>query len=202
MKYQYQVLKRECGYQGFFRMDLLQLRHELYAGGWTGTVVRELMEREPVVVVLPYDPKLDRVVLLEQFRVGALGSFDPPWLTEVVAGIIEDGETAEQVAERELWEEAGCRLLGLHRLYGYLSSPGGSSEHVTLYCGLVDSEGVGGLHGLEGESEDIRAYALSREEAWSAVSEGRICSAAPIIALQWLQMNHRELRARWCEDQS
>ena len=197
MNYEYEVLERDRCFQGFFRMDRVRLRHELFAGGWGTPVVREVMVREPVVVVLPYDPVLDRVVLLEQFRIGAVGAASSPWMLEVVAGIIEPGETPEEVARRELVEEAGCEALDLVPVYQYQSSPGGLAEHVSLFCARVDAGGVGGIHGVPGEGEDIRAFTVTRQEAMAALADGRINSASPIIVLQWLQANHEQLRKRW-----
>ena len=195
MQYRYRVRGRVRCHDGFFQMDRLELEHELYQGGMGQPIVRELMTREPVVAVLPYDPASDSVVLIEQFRVGALGQVETPWLVEIVAGIVESGETPEAVAVRELREEAGCDLMDLIPICRYLSSPGGLSEHVSLYCALVDASDAAGIYGLSEEGEDIRAFVLSREAALERVLRGTVSSAPPIIALQWLQMNHGRLKA-------
>ena len=194
MQYCYRVRRRERCHDGFFQMDRLELEHELYQGGMGQPIVRELMTRDPVVAVLPYDPVSDSVVLIEQFRVGALGQVDTPWLVEVVAGIVESGESPETVAVRELKEEAGCDARDLIPICRYLSSPGGLSEHVSLYCALVDASDAAGIYGLPEEGEDIRAFVLSREAALERVLQGAVSSAPPIIALQWLQMNHGHLK--------
>ena len=126
--------------------------------------------------------------------IGALGQVDTPWLVEVVAGIVESGESPETVAVRELKEEAGCDARDLIPICRYLSSPGGLSEHVSLYCALVDASDAAGIYGLPEEGEDIRAFVLSREAALERVLQGAVSSAPPIIALQWLQMNHGHLK--------
>ena len=194
MQYCYRVRRRERCHDGFFQMDRLELEHELYQGGMGQPIVRELMTRDPVVAVLPYDPVSDSVVLIEQFRVGALGQVDTPWLVEVVAGIVESGESPETVAVRELKEEAGCDARDLIPICRYLSSPGGLSEHVSLYCALVDASDAAGIYGLPEEGEDIRAFVLSREAALERVLQGAVSSAPPINALQWVQMNHGHLK--------
>ena len=198
MNYQFEVLDKTIGYDGFFRMERYRLRHELFRGGWSSDITRECLERGHAVAVLLYDPDHDQVVLLEQFRVGALEFPGGPWLLEIVAGIMDDpAETVEEVARRETTEEAGSELLDLIPICHYLVSPGGTSESITLFCGRVDTSGVGGLCGLAEEHEDIRLQVVSYTEALELLKAGRINSAAPIIALQWLELNRSKLRERW-----
>ncbi|HRC72439.1 MAG TPA: NUDIX domain-containing protein [Candidatus Competibacter sp.] len=199
MNYQFEVLDKSICYSGFFRMEKYRLRHELFAGGWSGEMSRECLERGHAVAVLLYDPGTDQVVLLEQFRIGALDYPVGPWLLEIVAGIMDDpAETAEEVARRETMEEAGCVPLELAPICRYLVSPGGTSESITLFCGRVDAASVAsGVHGLASEHEDIRVRVVSRTEALDLLQAGRINSAAPIIALQWLELNRSKLLERW-----
>ena len=188
-----QVLSTETGYQGFFRIDKIRLRHKTFAGGWTGEFTRELFERGEAVCVLLYDPHKDCVVLTEQFRIGALNDERSPWLLELVAGMVEPGERYEEVAARETHEEAGCAFYQLLPVCRYWVSPGGTSERVQIYCGLIDSTGVGGIHGLAEEHEDIRLVTLSFADAWQALESGIINNAATIMALQWLKIRHGSL---------
>jgi len=190
------VEQRTC-YEGFFRMEHYRLRHRRYDGGMSPLLSRELFERGHAAAVLPYDPVLDRIVLLEQFRIGALTAPGGPWLLEIVAGIIEPGESAEDVVRREMREEAGCALLAVEPICEYLVSPGGTSERISLYCGRVDASAVGGIHGLAEEGEDIRVSTVSYAEAMSLLASGSINSASPIIALQWLQIHRPRLRQQW-----
>ncbi|MCG8314960.1 MAG: NUDIX domain-containing protein, partial [Pseudomonadales bacterium] len=150
-----EVLEKTKVYEGFFRMNKYRLTHRKIEGGWTRELVRECFERPQAVGVLLYDPYQDNVVLIEQFRIGALDAHEGPWQMELVAGIVEEGEKPEQVAHREAVEEAGTEVLDLEYICEYFSSPGGSNEKLTLYCGGINSEGVGGVHGLEEEGEDI-----------------------------------------------
>ncbi len=196
MKYgKVEIVKRWTTYEGFFRMEKFRLRHALFRGGMSAEMSRELFERGHAVAMLPYDPVRDELVLLEQFRIGAIDDPEGPWLTEIVAGMIKPGESPEEVARREAEEEAGCPVERLIHIRDYYVSPGGTSERITLYCGLIDAGEVAeGIYGLADENEDIRVLKVRYDEALRWVDEGRINSAAPIIALQWLMLNRRELR--------
>ncbi len=193
MKYQWKLVKHLTLFEKYFRLDEYSLSHELFAGGDSPVFTREIFERGSVVAVLPYDPERRKVVLIEQFRAGAIEDPDGPWLIESVAGVIEPGESTQQVALRECVEEAGCEIRQLQVISQYYVSPGGTSEHCSLYCGLVDSDGVAGIHGLPDENEDIRVMVVDAEEAFAWVREGRIRSSATIIALQWLELNQARI---------
>jgi nudix-type nucleoside diphosphatase, YffH/AdpP family len=191
------LLERIVCYEGFFRLERYRLRHTLFDGGWSAAQERELLVRGRVVAVLPYDPELDRIVLIEQFRIGALRTLGEPWLIEIVAGIVEEGETPDQVARRETWEEAGCKVHELLPIFEYLLNPGISSEWVHFYCARVNAVKAGGIHGLAEEGEDIKVHLVPVDEALALLHAGKINSALPIIALQWLALHRAELRARW-----
>lgn len=197
MKKQFEIVQKEIVYQGFFRMLKYHFKHTRYAGGWSGTINREVFERGNCVAVLLYDPNTDQVVLIEQFRAGAFQRPDRVWLVEIVAGAIEEGETAEEVAYRESLEEAGCEIEQLTEISQFYTTPGGSSERLTLYCGKVDSTQAGGIHGLDHEDEDILVRVVTFDEAYRMLEDGDIESAIPIIAIQWLALNKQKLREKW-----
>lgn len=199
MNHRFEVLDKSICYSGFFHMEKYRLRHELFAGGWSAEITRECLERGHAVAVLPYDPTSDQVILLEQFRVGALDFPGGPWLLEIVAGIMDDpDETADDVARREAIEEAGCEIRDLVPICRYLVSPGGTSESIALFCGRIDAAtAVSGVRGVAIEHEDIQVHVVSRAEALELLHAGRINSAAPIIALQWLELNRPALLERW-----
>ncbi|MDH5300545.1 MAG: ADP-ribose diphosphatase [Gammaproteobacteria bacterium] len=189
------ILRQQVGYDGFFKLSKFRLRHSLFNGSMSREMSRELFERGHAVAMLPYDPQRDELVLLEQFRIGALHDPNGPWLTEIVAGMIKDDERAEDVARREALEEAGCEINSLVHILNYYVSPGGTSETIALYCGLIDSSLVKeGIYGLDEENEDIRVFKVSYDQAIHWLRSGKINSAAPIIALQWLMMNREQLR--------
>ncbi|MGE8395410.1 NUDIX domain-containing protein [Pseudomonas sp. BIGb0427] len=194
---QVEIVDRATCYKGFYRLDKVRLRHELFAGGMGREISRELFVRHDAVCVLPYDAQRDEVVLIEQFRVGAIGKVDNPWLIELVAGLIDKDEQPEEVAHREAEEEAGLAFSALWPMTRYFPSPGGSDEFVHLYLGHCSSERAGGLHGLEEEGEDIRVKVWAFEDALQAVRDGKIANAATIIALQWLALNRAEVRGLW-----
>jgi ADP-ribose pyrophosphatase len=190
----FEIIEEAPIYRGFFNLSRLKVRHTLFRGGWSEALERELFHRGRCVAVVPYDPATDRVVLIEQFRIGALHLKDDPWLLEIVAGAIEAGESAEEVAHRETLEEAGCEIRELIRIGEFFLTPGACSERLTLFCGLIDSEGVGGIYGLAEEYEDIRASVVDFEVAMAWVNEGLIDSAIPIVGLQWLALHRNRLR--------
>lgn len=194
MKYRWKLEGHETLFEKYFRLDEYRVSHELYGGGTSPVFSREIFERGSVVAVLPYDPSRDRVVLIEQFRAGAIGDPEGPWLVECVAGVIEEGESEQDVALREAVEEAGCEIVRLEPVSHYYVSPGGTSEYCSLYCGMIDSAGIGGIHGLAHENEDILVQVVDAAEAFARVREGKIRSSATIIALQWLELNHSRLR--------
>ncbi|TNE97451.1 MAG: NUDIX domain-containing protein [Gammaproteobacteria bacterium] len=188
------IEKRETVFQGFFRMDKLWLTHPRFDGQEMPVFTRELFIRGDATCVLPYDPVRDEVVLLEQFRLGALGRAQSPWLLELVAGMNEDGESPEEVAQREGQEEAGLTFSKLEKICDYLVSPGGTTEMIHLFYGQISAESAGGLFGIEHEHEDIRAHVVSADDAIAMIHDGRINNAAAIIALQWLELNRSRLR--------
>ncbi len=193
-----EIIDKTQRYKGFFEIVSYRFRHRLFAGGWSAELRREVFERGHAVGVLPYDPVADAVVLIEQFRIGALVAGMPAWQTEIVAGIIEEGEQNEDVARRETAEEAGATVGELIPICRYLVSPGGASESVQLYCGRVDSRGLGGgIHGLADEHEDVRVEVQSVDDALAVLAAGKIGNAVTIIALQWLALNRDRLRAAW-----
>ncbi len=191
------VLERKECHRRFLRIDLLTLQHRRFEGGWVGPVVRELMIRRPAVGVLLYDPTRDEIVLVKQFRVGVLNEKDSPWLLELVAGMIEEGESEESVARRESEEEANLRPTELERICEYYCSPGTTNEKITLYCGKVDASTAGGIYGLDNEHEDIEVVTMSYAEAVAGLDNGLIDNAITIVALQWLMLNKDRLLESW-----
>ena len=193
-----EIEKSEDLYRGFFHMKRYSLRHKKFDGTWSPKITREVFERGPVAAVVPYDPVLDRVVLIEQFRPGPMAAgADSPWMIEVVAGILEPGETPEALAMRETIEETGRELSETLPICAFYMAPGSSSEYCHLLCGRIDSTNIGGIHGHAGEGEDIRVFSEPSETAFKRLSNGQIDSAFSIIALQWLQLNREDIRRRW-----
>jgi ADP-ribose pyrophosphatase len=190
------VEKRQTLFQGFYRVDKLHLRFRQFAGGMGPVIARELFVRPAAVGLLVYDADADEVLLIEQFRVGALDN-EHPWQMEIIAGLVEPGEALELVARREAQEEAGVAVDQMEKVMDFLLSSGGSDENFTLFVGRADLTTAGGIHGLPEEGEDIRVNVMSLNQALAALQRGRINNAAAIIALQWLALNKPRLQARW-----
>jgi ADP-ribose pyrophosphatase len=197
-----EVLERSSVYEGFFRLERLRLRHRKFAGDWSEPLTRELMVRRDAAGILLYDPQLDAVALIEQFRIGAMDrcAIDrgtSPWLFELVAGLIDTDETPEAVACREAVEEAGCEVLAIEPILKLFSSPGGANEYMHLFCGRSDLRDAEGIFGLPEEHEDIRVHVVGFAEAVELMLAGGLRNAHTIIALQWLQLNRERLRTLW-----
>lgn len=193
-------IERKTLFQGFFKMELRRLRHKLFSGGWSEAIDREIFVRGNASAAVLYDPDRDLIGLVEQFRVGAMAAESQgPWCLEVVAGMIEAGETPEAVIKREIKEEADVDVQKLEYICNYMSSPGGCDERVFLYCGLCDLSQAGGIHGLDQEHEDIRVCVYEADVVLNNLTRDRINSfridnAATLIALQWLQLNRKRLQ--------
>jgi ADP-ribose pyrophosphatase len=192
-----EIVKKETLFQGFFKMIKYHFKHKRYEGGMSRVVQREMFVRGKAAALLPYDPVTDQVVLIEQIRVGALEHANP-WQIEIVAGIIDkDSENSEDVVRREAVEEAGVDVKRIEKVTAYYPSSGGCNEMIDVFVGEVDASLAKGIHGLLEEDEDIKVQVVSRDEAYHLVKNGTIENGASIIALQWLELNKDDLRARW-----
>lgn len=193
------ILKKETVFHGFFKMNRYEVQHKLFNGQQSSVVKREMFERGHAVAVLPYDPNAQEFVLIEQFRLGAMETCDSPWLFEVIAGMIDEGQTPESVCHREAKEESGIELEGLTKALTYLSSPGGTTERLHIFMAKTESAKAKGIHGLDYESEDIRVHRVPENVARTWLEDGTIDNAAAIIALQWFFLNKEKLLKQWRE---
>lgn len=184
-------------YQGFFKLNEYQLSHKLFSGKQSEVINREIFERGDAVVVIAYDQAVDTILLVEQFRPGALRTGQKPWLLEFIAGMFDENESPIDVAIREAHEEAGITISpnDLSPVMKYLSSPGGMSECIHLYLAKIDSRKVNldKTYGLTEEHEDILLHLVSRMDALALLNEGKITNAATIIGLQWLAINYKNI---------
>ena len=189
------VLAKEPLFKGFFSLFKYRFQHRLHEGGWSKDIEREVFIRGHAVAVLPYDPATGEFILIEQFRVGAIEDSEQPWLLEVVAGIIEEGESEEEVCRREAKEEAGIEVTELFPVMEYFPSPGGCTETLSLYFAFADASNAGGVHGLDEEGEDILVHRVAEDTAMQWLKEGRFINSATIIALQWFALNKEQILA-------
>lgn len=191
------IVSKETVFQGYFSIDAYTLRHTRPDGGWSAVMRREVFERGHAAAVLLYDPDKNAFVMCEQFRIGAYAAGMDPWLLEIVAGIIEDGDTAEGTCHREAFEEAGRTLTDLWPIQRYLATPGGASESISVYLGRVSSEGAEGIFGLPEENEYIRVVVMPEAELRALLDAGKITNGAALIAAQWFFLNRDKVRAKW-----
>lgn len=196
------IIARDTTYQGYLRVEALRLQHRRFDGSWMPEIRREVVRRGAAVAVVLYDPERDAVVLIEQFRVGPYVTGRPPWMTEIVAGLIEPGEDPAAVARRETLEEAGCEILELRRLYDYVVTPGCMDETVTMFYGRVDSSKAGGHFGLAHEGEDIRVTVQPFDAAWNILHAGGLDNSIAVIGMLWLKIHRDELRRPWLNSPS
>jgi ADP-ribose pyrophosphatase len=184
-------------YEGHYQVRRLTLEHRAFGGGWSSPQTRELFERGDAVGVLPWDPERDELVMIEQFRIGAMRGESSPWMLELVAGVVEEGESDADVARRESREEADLALTALEPIACFFPSPGGCSEQVRLFVGRVDSSSAGGIHGCDAEGEDILVHRVRRQQLMEWLDAGRICNGLTLVAVQWLRIHGEALRQRW-----
>ncbi len=192
------VVKESAAFTGYFSLRRVSLQHRLFAGGWSELLSREVFDRGDAVGVLPWDPVSDELIMLEQFRVGAMRGDDSPWMLELVAGVVEEGESDAQVARREAVEEAALEIQLLEPVATYYPSAGACSEQVRLFIGKTTRPAVAGIHGCSDEGEDIKVHVLPREQALALLAAGKILNGHSLITLQWLQIHGADLRERWC----
>ncbi|OCG15737.1 ADP-ribose diphosphatase [Gilliamella sp. WF3-4] len=191
-------LTKRILYKGFFSLFEYRFQYRKFDGSMSEVVTREILERGNAVVLLAYDAKRDKVVLIEQVRIAAIETQDSPWMLELIAGMMDhENESLEDVARREAMEEAGITIGRCKPIISYLASPGGLTEQLHILAGEVDSSTAKGIHGLAEESEDIKAHVVSRSQAYQWIEDGIINNAASIIALQWLELNHQLLQNEW-----
>ncbi|MGD9637904.1 MAG: NUDIX domain-containing protein [Alphaproteobacteria bacterium] len=192
--FDYEIIKKEVAFKGYFEVDRYFIKHRLNNGNMSEVFSREIFERGKAVGVILYDPERDNIVLIEQFRAGAMAAGFHPWINETVAGIIEPGEPEIEVARRETLEEAGLDVLELTPVLKFLSSPGGCSESISLFYGRVDSSKAPQFAGLESENEDIKIIVMPLKKALSLLKKNHFKDALSIISMQWLALNHKKLK--------
>ena len=191
------VSARSLGYSSFFAVEDYQLAYRRFDGTFSRVVDRAVFISGDAVTVLPYDPQRDRVLLIEQFRMGPMARGDgQPWSLEAIAGRIDPGETPEEAGRREAVEEAGLVLGALLPVSNYYPSPGAKSEFLYSYVAIADlPDGVEGVFGLAEEAEDIRGHLLSFAEFMALVDSGEVNNAPLVLTAFWLARERARLRA-------
>lgn len=182
---------------GFFTLEEHTLTHRSYRGHTVADVTREVFIASDAVVLLPYDAKRDRVLLVEQFRAGPWARNDgTPWMLEPIAGRIDPGETPEESARREAREEAHVTVSAMHPIAKVYASPGCSTEYFHIFVGEADlPDDITGIAGLDSEAEDIKSYLFSFDELMEMVDRNQAANAPLVLAALWLARHRDTLRA-------
>ncbi len=181
-------------------MQRVRFTYARFDGTRSAPLTWELWRRGPAVAMLPYDPRRDRVALIEQFRLPALAAGQPPILREAPAGLIEPGEDPEAAGRREVQEETGLTLGRVESLGDYLLMQGGCDETIALYVAeadLPDAAAAGATHGLAAEGEDIRLLILPAEDAFALIEAQALRNATAALCLMWLRHHRARLREEW-----
>lgn len=189
MKSKFQIISRKNLYNGFFKMNEIKLKFKKYNGNWSNNITRELFGGAQVSAVLPYDPIKKEIVLIQQFRPGTISKNFDHYLDEVVAGIIDEGESPEEAAKRECVEETGCKIKKLIPIQGYFPAPGSSESFYHLFLGEIETFKGIRFKGLEKENEDIKVQSFKIDTIKDKMKKGEILNGLTLIALQWFFLN-------------
>ena len=185
----FKILNKKNIHNGFFKMNEITLKYKKYDGSWSNEIKRELFGGAQVSAVLPYDPENKKIVLIQQFRPGTISRDSNNYLDEIVAGIIDPGETPEDTASRECLEETGCKVKNLRSIQGYFPAPGSSESFYHLYLAEVISPDKETIRGLENENEDILVKSYTYEQVKEKMEKNEILNGLTLIALQWFFLN-------------
>ena len=185
MKSKFKIIDKKKLYDGFFKMNEVTLKYRKYDGNWSNNIKRELFGGAQVAAVLPYDPISKEIILIQQFRPGTISKDIDHYLDEIVAGIIDEGESPEIAAKRECLEETGCEVKKLIPIQGYFPAPGSSESFYHLFLGEVKSFKGSKIQGLENENEDIFVKCFKINEVRKKMEDGKILNGLTLIALQW-----------------
>ena len=189
MKSNFKVTNKKNLYNGFFKMNEVSLKYKKYDGSWSNEIKRELFGGAQVSAVLPYDPIKKEIVLIQQFRPGTISRNTNNYLKEIVAGIIDPGESPEIAAKRECLEETGYKIKKLTSIQGYYPAPGSSESFYHLFLGEVDSKNGKKIMGLDTENEDILVESYNINQVKKMMQNGELINGLSLIAIQWFFLN-------------
>lgn len=192
-----EIMQRSRAYARFYVLDDLELRHERFDGTMSDTLDRAAVVKSDAAFVLPYDPVRDRVLVIEQVRMGPIIRHDAAcWHMEPIAGGIDAGETPQDAARREAMEEAGITLGAMEPIAEFYPTSGSSSEYFYLFLGLADlPDDVTGAGGLETEHEDIRSHLWSFDELMDRLDRFDLANAALVTSAYYLARHRERLRS-------
>jgi nudix-type nucleoside diphosphatase (YffH/AdpP family) len=179
-------------YSGYLTVDALQVRRS------DGSIVSREVERHgDAAAVLPYDRERCCALVVRLFRAPVFQEAGLETIEEACAGMIsEAGQDAEATARREAYEELGVRLASMDLVSRVWSSPGVSSERVSLFLAryvAADRTGAGG--GVRGEHEGITVVERSLSTLAAVADQGLIEDSKLLSLVLALRLRHPELFA-------
>ena len=181
------IEKRELILDDYFKVEEVYVSHQKFDGTMSLTFRRLNLKRGDAVAVVLFDRIRQRVILIRQFRYPTY-TRGMGWMTEAVAGLVDEGETPEEAARREILEEAGYEIDTLQPISTFYVSPGVMSERLFLYYAEIRGDGpVAKGGGLAEENEDIQVLELTLAETFRQLECGEIADAKTIIGLMWLK---------------
>ena len=189
MSSKFKIINKKNIHKGFFEMNEVTLKYKKIDGSWTNNIKRELFGGAQVSAVLPYDPIKKEIVLIQQFRPGTISKNFNNFLYEIVAGIIDKGESPETTAKRECIEETGCKIKSILPIQGYFPAPGSSESYYHLFLGEVEAFEGSRTMGLENENEDILVKCYNFDKVKEMLQNKEIVNGITLIALQWFFLN-------------
>ena len=184
-----------------FNVNEIIVSHQRYDGRMSPDERRLVFERGDAVAALLFNVDRRSVVLVEQFKVPSLigrRRDDPTttdgWITEVMAGMINENETPEDAVIRETLEETGYRIKNPLLICKFFSSPGGTSERIFLYFAKV-SESERPSKGGGVADEDIKVVQIGVTDLFERIARGLIDDPKLVIGACWLRVHLAELES-------
>jgi len=190
MSPKFKIINKKKIHDGFFKMHQINFTHQKHNGEWSPEVSREIFGGAQVATVLPYDPIKKKIVLIKQFRIGVLERKNDPLLIEIVAGMVDSGETPIEAAKRECLEETGCIANKIKKIYSYYPAPGSSESYYHFFLAEVNAYDDERIFGQEYENEDILVKSYTIPEIKKLLKDKKIINGVTLIALQWFFLEY------------
>jgi ADP-ribose pyrophosphatase len=160
-----------------FNVDIDTVR---FPDGSTGEL--EMVRHSGASAVVPFlgDPAGEdpQILLLRQYRYAAEG-----YLYEVPAGRLDEGESPEECARRELVEETGCTAARVEPLTTIYTTPGFTDERIHLF--LAEGLEPGAEH--READEFMELHTLRWSDVMRQVERGEISDGKTLVSLLFVQ---------------
>lgn len=176
--------------EGFLNFSEYIIEYPKISSDHKTEVARHVISKEDAVGVLLFDPQRESFILVKQLRWPAHLNLFPDQkngvLPEVVAGNIDEGETPETAARREVTEETGYVIEDIKLFGQYFASPGYSTEKLFLYFAEVTPEiRASRITPSLDTTEDLKVVEWSLEEAQKKMEEGAIYDMKSHLSFLW-----------------